>query len=113
MTGMFFSADVFTVDMDGCLDEPMRDYWQRFPNATVHADVFYLEWGSEDVMIVVSEEPYLQRDKSGAVVITDTEWVIGVYPKHGDEFSDESVWVSRVRDERVAVGTLHFLTEVI
>lgn len=99
-------AYVFTVDMDDCLSEPMRDYWQRFPNATVHADVFYLEWGHadcDDVLIVVSEEP--QQDA--------TEWVIGVYPKDGDEFADDPVWVSHVRDERVAVGTLHFLIEVL
>lgn len=112
-------AHVITVDMDDCLSEPMRDYWQRFPNATVHADVFYLEWGSTDVLIVVSEEPYTVRRNSGALwqtdstVITHREWVIGVYPKHGDEFADDPIWISRVRDERIAVGTLHFLIEVL
>lgn len=121
-------AHVITVDMDDCLAEPMRDYWQRFPNATVHADVFYLEWGHADcdeVLIVVSEEPYTVRRNSGALwqtdstVITHREWVIGVYPKNDstlvdrDKFSDNPIWMCHVQDERVAVGTLHFLIEVL
>ena len=99
-------AHVITVDMDQCLSEPMREYWQRFPNATVHADVFYLEWGHadcDDVLIVVSEEFHT----------TGAEWVIGVYPKNGDTYLDNAVWMCHIQDERVAVGTLHFLIEVL
>lgn len=98
-------ADRVVIDMDGAGMQSMTEYWDRFPNATVHAGTFYLEWGSTDessVFIMVNYE-------AGA-------WQIGVYPiadSEAEGFPNSPTWFARVVDETSAVLTLHVLTEVL
>ena len=99
------ATDRVVIDRDGCEFESMFQYWDRFPNATVHAGTFYLEWGSSDdssVLIMVNHE-------AGA-------WQIGVYPVDMStdfDWDQSPKWFARVVDEKSAVLTLHVLTEVL
>lgn len=99
-------GDRVIIDMDGAGMQSMSEYWERFPNASVHADTFCLEWGSSvgvDRLVMVNHEA--------------GKWQIGVYPiaeLDGVRVpSISSVWFAEVVDETSAVLTLHVLLEVL
>ena len=90
-------ADRVVIDLDGAGMQSMAEYWERFPNASVHQGVFHLEWGSTvERLVLVNYEA--------------DAWQIGVYLIDNP---DNAIWFVRVVDEYWAILTLHVLLGVL